>query len=69
VTSSRTFSLQSGLFRLSGGDRRVVILLQRSRAGGKGATSPPAMGFLRRHSRGVLILAAGLLASALTYHP
>jgi hypothetical protein len=47
----------------------VAILLQRSRAGGKGATSPPAMDFLRRHSRGMLILAAGLLASALTYHP
>jgi hypothetical protein len=27
------------------------------------------MAFLRRHGRGVLIVAAGLLTSALTYHP
>jgi hypothetical protein len=27
------------------------------------------MAFLRRHGRGVLIFAAGLLTSALTYHP
>jgi hypothetical protein len=26
------------------------------------------MGFLRRHRRGALVIAAGLLASALTYH-
>jgi hypothetical protein len=46
----------------------VAILLRRSHAGAKSRYKSAAMGFLRRHSRGVLLLAAGLLASALTYH-